>query len=77
LTKLVNEKNKNWDEHMSTILFSCRIAYKVTTGYTPYLLVYGLHPLMQIEYVLSPISGDHRDAEPTRVLIARITKLEK
>jgi hypothetical protein len=59
---------------MSTILFSYRIAYKVIT---PYQLVYGLHPLIPIEYVLSIISGDHKDVEPTKVLITRITNLEK
>jgi len=32
---------------------------------------------MLIEYVLSTINGDHRNAEPTRVLTTRITKLEK
>jgi hypothetical protein len=49
----------------------------VATWYTPYKLIYGLHPLMPIEYVWLTISGDHKDVEPTRVLIARITKLEK
>ncbi len=46
-------------------------------GYTPYQLIYGLHPLMPTQYVLSAINGDHKDAKPTRVLITRITKLEK
>jgi hypothetical protein len=32
---------------------------------------------MPIEYVVLVISGDHRDVEPTKMLIARITKLEK
>jgi len=77
LTKLVNEKKTNWDEHLSTILFSYKIAYKVATSYTPYQLVYDLHPLMPIKYVLLVISGDHKDAKSTRVLIARITKLKK
>jgi len=49
----------------------------VVIGYTPYQLVYGLHPLMLIKYVLSAISGDHRNVEPTKVLTTRITKLEK
>jgi hypothetical protein len=31
LTKLVNENRTNWDEHLSTMLFSYRIAYKVAT----------------------------------------------
>jgi hypothetical protein len=46
LTKLVNENRNDWDEHMSTVLFSYRIAYKVGTGHTPFQLVYGLHPLL-------------------------------
>jgi hypothetical protein len=32
---------------------------------------------MPIEYVLLAIIGDHRDAERTRVLTAKITELEK
>ncbi len=42
-------------------------------GYTPYKLIYGLHPLMPIEYVLLAISGDHKDATPTKVLTTKIT----
>jgi hypothetical protein len=49
----------------------------VATSYTPYQLVYGLHPLMPIEYVMSTISADHRDAKPTRVLTTKIIELEK
>jgi hypothetical protein len=77
LTKLVNEKRIDWDEHLYIVLFSYRITYKVITRYTPYQLVYGLHPLMLIEYVLLAISGDHKDAKPTRVLTTRIIKLDK
>jgi hypothetical protein len=43
LTKLVNEKKVDWDEHLSTILFSYKIAHKVATSYITYQLVYGLH----------------------------------
>jgi hypothetical protein len=32
---------------------------------------------MLIKYVLSSINGDHINVEPTKVLTARITKLEK
>jgi hypothetical protein len=32
---------------------------------------------MPIEYVLLTISGDNKDVEPTRVLIAKIIELEK
>jgi len=77
LTKLVNDKRIDYNEHLSTFLFSYRTAYKVATCYTFYQLVYGLHPLMLTEYVLLAISGDHRDAKPTKVLTTKITNLEK
>jgi hypothetical protein len=32
---------------------------------------------MPTKYVLSVISGDHKDVEPTKVLTTRIIKLEK
>jgi hypothetical protein len=32
---------------------------------------------MSIEYVRPAISGNHKDVEPTKVVIAIITKLEK
>ncbi len=52
LTKLINENKTNWDEHLSTMLFSYKIAYEVVTWYIPYQLVYGLHPLMPTDYIL-------------------------
>jgi len=61
LTKLVNENKTNWDEHLSLMLFSYKIAYKVTTRYTPYQLVYGLHPLMPTKYIVLVASGNERD----------------
>jgi hypothetical protein len=42
LTKLISENRTNWDEHLSTLLFSYIIVDKVATRYTPYQLVYGL-----------------------------------
>ena len=36
LTKLVNAKRTDWDEHLPTVLFAYRTAYKVTTNHTPY-----------------------------------------
>jgi hypothetical protein len=35
LTKLIIENRIDWDEHLSIMLFSYRITYKVT-WYTPY-----------------------------------------
>jgi hypothetical protein len=56
LTKLISENKTNWDEHLSTMLFSYKIVYKVATWYIPYQLVYGLHPLMPIDYILCVVT---------------------
>jgi len=61
LTRLVIKNKRNWDEHLSTMLFSYKIAYKVATRYTPYQLVYGLHPLMPREYIALGVGGNKRD----------------
>jgi hypothetical protein len=47
--------------HLSIMLFSYIIAYKVATRYTPYQLVYGLHPLMPIKYIVPIASGNKRN----------------
>ncbi len=40
-------------------------------------LVYTLHPLIPTEHVLLTFSGDHRDANPIKIFISRLTNLEK
>jgi hypothetical protein len=59
------------------MLFSYITTYKVATWYTPYQLVYGLHPLMPLEYIVPIISGNERDNTLMGVLTSKITKLEK
>ncbi len=66
-----------WDEHLFTMLFSYKNAYKVATRYTPYQLVYRLHPQMPTEYIMLIVSGNERDNTFVKVLISRITKLDK
>jgi hypothetical protein len=77
LTKLVSEITTNWDEHLSIVLFSYEIAYKVVIGYTPYQLVYGLHPLMPTNYIMLIVGGNEIDNTLVRVLASRIIKLKK
>jgi hypothetical protein len=59
------------------MLFSYKVAYKVAIGYTPYQLVYGLRSLMPIEYIGPVAGGNERDNTPMKVLINKITKVEK
>ncbi len=77
MTKLVNENRTDWDEHLSKVLFSYRIAYKVAARYTPYQLVYGLHPLMPTKYIVLIVGGNENDNISVRVLTRKITKLDK
>ncbi len=77
LTKLISENKTYWDEHLFIVLFSYKIAYKVVTWYTPYQLVYGLHPLMPIGYIVPIVGGNERDDTLGKVLTNKITKLEK
>jgi hypothetical protein len=55
------------------MLFSYKITYKVATRYTPYQLVYGLHPLMPTKYIMLVASGNKRDNTSVKVLTNRIT----
>jgi hypothetical protein len=59
------------------MLFSYIISHKVATKYTPYQLVYGLHPLMPTEYIVLVVGGDQQNNTLVRVLISRIIELEK
>jgi hypothetical protein len=77
LIKLVSGNKTYWLEHLSTVLFSYKIAYKVAIWYAPYQLVYWLHPLKPTEYIVLVVSGDEKDNTPVRVLTSRITELKK
>jgi hypothetical protein len=43
------------------MLFSYRCTYKVAIGYTPYQLMYELHPLMPTKYIVLVGGGNERD----------------
>ncbi len=62
---------------MSTMLFSYIITYKITTRYTPYQLVYGLHPLMPTKYIVLVACGDERDNTLVRVLTSKLIEFKK
>jgi hypothetical protein len=77
LTNLICENRTDWDEHLSAMLFSYRTTYKIATRYTPYQLVYGLHPLMPTKYIVLVAGGNERDGTLVRALISIIIELKK
>ncbi len=77
LIQLVSENKIYWGEHLSIMLFSYRTTYKVATRYTPYQLVYGLHPLMPIEYIIPIAGGNDKDNTLVKILTNIITELKK
>jgi hypothetical protein len=77
LIKLVNENRNDWDEHMSTILFSYQGAYKVRTGHIPFELVYGLHPLLPIKYLLPFKPAKNKDPQLVKILTSQLFELDK
>jgi hypothetical protein len=50
LTKLINEKLNDYNEHLGAILFAYHITFKVNMKHTPFQLLYGLHPLMPMYF---------------------------
>ncbi len=62
---------------MGWVLFSYQTVYKVETGHTPFLLVYGLHPLLPIEYMLPFKPNENRDPQPIKVLTSQLFELKK
>ncbi len=77
ITNLNSENKVDLDEHLLTMFFSYKITYKVATWYTPYQLVYVLHPLMPTKYVLLTFSEDHKNANIVKEFINQLIGLEK
>jgi hypothetical protein len=60
---LVNENKNDWDEHMSTFLFSYQTTYKLGIGHTPFHLVYGLLPLLPTKYLLPSKPSENKNPQ--------------
>lgn len=52
LKKIVAENKKDWDQKLDSALWAFRTAYKVTTGFTPFKLVYGLEAVVPMEFLV-------------------------
>ncbi len=77
LTKLINENWNDWDEHLSTLLFSYWTTYKVGTSHTPFQLVYGLHPILPTKYLLAFRPNENVNPTHVWILTNHMLELEK
>ncbi|MCO5602755.1 hypothetical protein L7F22_056893 [Adiantum nelumboides] len=77
-TNIVQKEPHNWDEQLQTTLWAYRIAYKVTTGITPFGMVYGTDTVVPLEFVVSTLRMEKQnDMDFNKVLKARLEELQK
>ena len=58
LRKMVNAQGTRWEECLGPALYAHRVSHSVVTGYTPYMLQYGRHPITPKQKLLSRRLGD-------------------
>lgn len=56
------------------MLFSYRATFEVGIGHTPFRLIYGLHLLLPIEYLLPSKLGQSLNPTHVKVLTRKITR---
>ncbi len=52
LRRMVQDNKKEWDTKLDSALWAFRTAYKVSTGMTPFRMVYGLEAIVPMEFVV-------------------------
>jgi transposase InsO family protein len=77
LIKTIAGSATNWDDKLWSALWAYRTAYKVTTQFTPFQLVYGQEAILPIEFELPflRVAIDNRLGDPES-LQARLLQLE-
>lgn len=52
IRKIVSENKYDWDQKLDSALWAFRTAFKVSIGFTPFKLVYGLEAVVPMEYLV-------------------------
>ena len=52
LSKVVGDHQKDWNDHLQTVLFAYRTAIHESTGYTPFLVMFGRSPCLPVDVML-------------------------
>lgn len=74
-------EQEDWDERLPVVLRAYRTTYKVTTGYTPFQLMYGQEAVVPAEYTVPSlrVAVDNRlgDEESLSARLGDLIKLDK
>ena len=49
LRMLPEDFKSKWTQHISTLTYACNCTHSYATGFSPYYLLYGRHPLLPID----------------------------
>ena len=52
LSKVVIDHQKDWNDHLQTVLLAYRMAIHESTGYTPFLVMFGHSPSLPVNVML-------------------------
>ena len=52
IKKIVQDNKADWDQKLDSALYLFRTTFKVTTGMTPFRLVYGLEAVVPMEFLV-------------------------
>ena len=81
LTKICEVKRNDWEHKLHDALWAYKIAFKTSTGQTPFQLAYGMEAVMPVEYVLPSlrIALEERlgDEESHKRRLASLEKLSE
>ena len=79
LSKMVFDYSKNWGFHLPDVLWAYQSSPKTTTGFSPFLLVYGIEAIAPVEIViLTPrvVQGTENDVDASMCAKLRTYDLE-
>ena len=62
----VSRDQKDWDTHLSAVLFGYRVSPHDTTGESPFYLLYGREPRLPVDVSLLPKSNQSNSVEEHR-----------
>ncbi|XP_073669631.1 uncharacterized protein [Paramisgurnus dabryanus] len=77
LRTLPPEKKRRWPEHLAELVHACNVTPHATTGYSPYYLLFGVHPHLPVDSLLGHEQPVDRKQDWLVVHQERLTEAHK